>query len=52
MYCNNCVFFLYSTIDKMAYIIVGKVLAQRCLESGISDMISTYEALPDSKVSP
>lgn len=35
----------------MAYITVGKVLAQRCLESGISDMINTYEAAPGSKVS-
>lgn len=44
-------FLCYSTIDKMAYITIGKVLAQRCLESGISDMINTYEAVPDSKVS-
>lgn len=41
----------YSTIDKMAYITIGKVLAQRCLESGISDMINTYEPIPNSKVS-
>lgn len=34
----------------MAFITVGKVLAQRCLESGISEMISTYEALPGSKL--
>lgn len=44
-------FLYYSTIDKMAYITIGKVLAQRCLESGISDMINTYEAVPNSKVS-
>lgn len=42
---------LFSTLDKMAYITVGKVLAQRCLESGISDMINCHEALPNSKVS-
>lgn len=34
----------------MAYITIGKVLAQRCLESGISEVFNTYEALPDSKV--
>lgn len=45
------IFSCYSTIDKMAYITIGKVLAQRCLESGISDMINTYEAIPNSKVS-
>ena len=36
----------------MAYITIGKVLAQRCLECGISDMINTYEVLPNSKVRP
>jgi len=41
---------LFSTLDKMAYITIGKVLAQRCLECGISDMINTYEVLPNSKV--
>lgn len=35
----------------MAYITVGKVLAQRCLESGIFDMVNTCEASPGSKVS-
>jgi len=35
----------------MAYITIGKVLAQRCLECGISDMINTHEVLPNSKVS-
>jgi len=35
----------------MAYITIGKVLAQRCLECGISDMINTHESLPNSKVS-
>lgn len=35
----------------MAYIIIGKVLAQRCLESGISDMMNTYKTLQGSKVS-
>lgn len=35
----------------MAFITIGKVLAQRCLESGISEMIHTYEPLPGSKVS-
>jgi hypothetical protein len=44
-------FNIFSTLDKMAYITIGKVLAQRCLESGIFDMINTYEALPGSKVS-
>lgn len=42
---------LFSTLDKMAYITIGKVLAQRCLECGISDMINSYEVLPNSKVS-
>jgi len=42
---------LFSTLDKMAYITIGKVLAQRCLECGISDMINTHEVLPNSKVS-
>jgi len=42
---------LFSTLDKMAYITIGKVLAQRCLECGISDMIHTYEVLPNSKAS-
>ncbi|NP_001155682.1 39S ribosomal protein L18, mitochondrial isoform X1 [Acyrthosiphon pisum] len=41
---------LFSTLDKMAYITIGKVLAQRCLECGISDMINTYEVLPNSKL--
>ncbi|XP_060834178.1 large ribosomal subunit protein uL18m [Rhopalosiphum padi] len=41
---------LFSTLDKMAFITIGKVLAQRCLECGISDMISTYEVLPNSKL--
>lgn len=44
-------FNVFSTIDKMAYITVGKVLAQRCLESGIFDMINSYDASPGSKVS-
>lgn len=35
----------------MAYITIGKVLAQRCLESGISEMVNSYETLPGSKVS-
>lgn len=30
---------------------IGKVLAQRCLESGISEVLNTYEPLPGSKVS-
>lgn len=34
----------------MAYTTIGKVLAQRCLESGISEMMNTYESVPDSKV--
>lgn len=34
----------------MAFITIGKVLAQRCLESGISEMICAYETLPGSKV--
>ncbi|KAL5242197.1 hypothetical protein ACI65C_009607 [Semiaphis heraclei] len=41
---------LFSTLDKMAYITIGKVLAQRCLECGISDMINSYEVLPNSKL--
>ncbi|VVC29595.1 Hypothetical protein CINCED_3A011098 [Cinara cedri] len=40
---------LYSTLDKVAYTTIGKVLAQRCLESGISEMMNTYEAIPGSK---
>lgn len=34
----------------MAFITIGQVLAQRCLESGISEMMNTYEAIPGSKV--
>lgn len=44
-------YIIISTLDKMAYITIGKVLAQRCLECGISDMINTHEVLPNSKVS-
>lgn len=40
-----------STRDKMAFATVGKVLAQRCLESGIFEVLNTYEAIPGGKVS-
>lgn len=49
---NVFMIFFCSTLDKMAYITIGKVLAQRCLECGISDMMNTLKALPGSKVSP
>ncbi|XP_050430176.1 39S ribosomal protein L18, mitochondrial [Adelges cooleyi] len=41
---------LYSTLDKTAYATIGKVLAQRCLESGIFEVLNTYEPVPEGKV--
>ncbi|XP_050524993.1 39S ribosomal protein L18, mitochondrial isoform X2 [Daktulosphaira vitifoliae] len=40
---------LFSTRDKVAFATVGKVLAQRCLESGIFEVLNTYEAIPGGK---
>lgn len=41
---------LYSPTDTCAYITLGKVLAQRCLESGISEMFCDIEATKGGKV--
>lgn len=41
--------FLRSTADTTAAVTVGKVLAQRCLECGLLEIHSIYEA---DKVSP
>ncbi|KAF7406501.1 hypothetical protein HZH68_005870 [Vespula germanica] len=40
---------LYRKYDSMAYIALGQVLAQRCLESGINEIY--YDESPNSKVS-
>ncbi|KAK2585173.1 hypothetical protein KPH14_008672 [Odynerus spinipes] len=41
--------YLYRSYDSMAYIAVGKVLAQRCLESGICEIY--YSGKPVDKTS-
>lgn len=41
---------LYSVTDTCAYIALGKVLAQRCLEFGITEMYCDIEATEGSKV--
>lgn len=43
--------FLYSNIDRMAYITLAKVFAERCLESGISCCDCSVEAKEDTNVS-
>lgn len=41
---------LYSVTDTCAYITLGRVLAQRCLEFGITEMYCDIEATEGSKV--
>ncbi|KOB67263.1 Mitochondrial ribosomal protein L17 [Operophtera brumata] len=41
---------LYSPTDTCAYITLGKVLAQRCLESGINEMYCDIEATKGGKI--
>lgn len=41
---------LYSPTDTCAYITLGKVLAQRCLECGINEMFCDIEVAAGSKI--
>ncbi|VVC97787.1 39S ribosomal protein L18, mitochondrial [Leptidea sinapis] len=41
---------LYSTTDTCAYINLGRVFAQRCLESGISEMYYDKQPLEGGKI--
>lgn len=41
---------LYSITDTCAYIALGQVFAQRCLESGITEMYCDIKPLPGGKV--
>ncbi|XP_061722821.1 large ribosomal subunit protein uL18m [Cydia pomonella] len=41
---------LYSTKDMCAYISVGQVFAQRCLEAGISEMYCDIQATKGGKI--
>lgn len=41
---------LYSTKDMCAYISVGQVFAQRCLEAGISEMYCDIKPLKGGKI--
>lgn len=43
--------FLYSNVDRMAYITLGRVFAERCLESGISCCYCSISAPEDTNVS-
>ncbi|KAH8275639.1 hypothetical protein KR026_011935 [Drosophila bipectinata] len=41
---------LYKTNDTAAFINLGRVLAHRCLQSGITEMTCNVEAVPGSKL--
>ncbi|XP_020805938.1 39S ribosomal protein L18, mitochondrial [Drosophila serrata] len=41
---------LYKTNDTAAFVNLGRVLAQRCLQSGITEMTCNVEAVPGSKL--
>ncbi|XP_037050019.1 39S ribosomal protein L18, mitochondrial [Bradysia coprophila] len=41
---------LYKTTDTSAYVNLARVFAQRCLESGLTEMSSTISGTPDGKV--
>ncbi|XP_030376393.1 39S ribosomal protein L18, mitochondrial [Scaptodrosophila lebanonensis] len=41
---------LYKTNDTAAYVNLGRVLAQRCLQSGITEMTCNVQSVPGSKL--